>query len=154
MQIIGPHLQRALDCEAVLRTLPGWFGIERALLMYAADTTKLHTFALEHDARLMGFLTLREHFPRSWEVHCMAIAADVRGTGLGSKLLAHSEEWLGTRGVEFLQVKTVAATGKSAEYEQTRKYYETHGFTPLEIFPDLWDPRNPALQCIKRLHAV
>ena len=154
MQIIGPHLQRAPDCAAVLRTLPRWFGIERALLMYAADTTKLHTFAVEHDARLLGFLTLREHFPRSWEVHCMAVAADVRGKGLGSRLLAHSEEWLRERGVEFLQVKTVAATGQNAEHEQTRKYYETPGFTPLDILPDLWGPWSPALQCIKRLHAV
>ena len=154
MHIIGPHLQRESDCEAVLRTLPGWFGIARALMMYVADTTRLPTFALEQDARLMGFLTLREHFPKSWEVHCMAIAADVRGKGLGSRLLAHSEEWLRERGVEFLQVKTVAATSKSAEYEQTRKYYETRGFTPFEIFPELWDPWNPALQCIKRLNAV
>lgn len=154
MQILGPHLQRAPDCEAVLRTLPGWFGIEHALLMYVEDTTTLPTFALEHEARLVGFLTLREHFPKSWEVHCMALAADVRGIGLGSRLLAHAEQWLRDREVEFLQVKTVAATSKSAEYAQTRKFYEARGFIALEVFPELWDPWNPALQCIKRLTAV
>src|SRR4029079_354631 len=25
------------------------------------------------------------------------------------------------------------------------------GFVPLEVFPELWDPRNPALQLIKRV---
>jgi hypothetical protein len=25
------------------------------------------------------------------------------------------------------------------------------GFRPLQVFPDLWDPENPALQLVKRL---
>ena len=153
MRIIGPNLQRPNECEAVLRTLPKWFGIEDALLMYVDDSTKMPTFALEDDQRLVGFLTLKEHFPTAWEIHCIAIAADARGKGLGSRLLAHAEAWLCDRGVEFLQVKTIAATSPSAEYGQTRKFYEARGFTSLEIFPQLWHPRNPALQCIKRLNA-
>lgn len=151
MQIVGPELQRAAECEAILRTLPRWFGIEQALAMYVADSAKLPTFALEDAGRLVGFLTLREHFATAWEVHCMAIAADSRNAGLGSRLLAHCEDWLRRRGVEFLQVKTVAATSPSKAYAETRKFYEARGFTPLEIFPELWDPWNPALQCIKRL---
>jgi GNAT superfamily N-acetyltransferase len=122
--------------------------------MYKNDTAKLPTFALEDDGRIVGFLTLREHFPPAWEVHCMAIAAAVRGQLLGSKLLKHSEEWLRERGVKFLQVKTVAATSKSAEYAQTRKFYEARGFVPLEVFPELWDAWNPALMCIKHLNAA
>jgi hypothetical protein len=31
MRIIGPQLERQLECEAVLRSLPPWFGIEEAL---------------------------------------------------------------------------------------------------------------------------
>lgn len=154
MQIIGPNLQRAPECEAVLRTLPMWFGIEHALLMYVEDTTKMPTFALEDKQRVIGFLTLREHFPTAWDVHCMAIAATARGKGHGSRLLAHSEAWLSERGVQFLQVKTVAATSPSLEYAQTRKFYEARGFTAIEVFPELWDPWNPALQCIKHLNAV
>lgn len=151
MQIIGPNLQRARDCEAVLRTLPKWFGIEHALVTYVADTTKLPTFALDDGARLAGFLTLRQHFTGAWEIHCLAIAADSRGRGLGSTLLAHCESWLRERGAQWLQVKTVAGTSPSPEYAQTRKFYEARGFTPLEIFPELWDPWNPALQYIKSL---
>lgn len=151
MNIVGPQLDRAAECEAVLRTLPGWFGIEHALAMYKNDTEKLPTFAIEQDNRIIGFLTLREHFPTSWEVHCMAIEAQSRGKHLGTKLLEHAEDWLRARSVEFLQVKTVAATSKSAEYAQTRKFYEAQGFVPVEIFPELWDPWNPALQSIKCL---
>jgi GNAT superfamily N-acetyltransferase len=154
MNTVGPQLHRAAECEAILRTLPLWFGIERALQMYVEDTTKLPTFAVEDNGQLLAFISLCEHFPVACEVHCMAVAASARGKGLGSGLLTHAEAWLVNRGVEYLQVKTVAATSPSPEYAQTRKFYEAKGFTPLEIFPELWDPRNPALQLIKRLNAV
>jgi GNAT superfamily N-acetyltransferase len=153
LEVIGPDVHRESECEAVLRSLPGWFGIERALLMYARDSAVMPTFALVEDSAVVGFLTLQEHFPDAWEVHCVAIRADARGQGLGSRLLAHAEAWLVARGVRYLQVKTVAATSPSPSYAQTREFYARRGFTPIEIFPTLWDPHNPALQCIKVLNA-
>jgi GNAT superfamily N-acetyltransferase len=108
--IVGPELKRASECEAVLRSLPMWFGIEHALLMYARDSAVMPTFALADGPILAGFLTLREHFPDAWDIHCIAIRADARGQGHGSRLLAHAEAWLKDRGVRFLQVKTVAET--------------------------------------------
>jgi GNAT superfamily N-acetyltransferase len=153
MEMIGPDVRRESECEAVLRSLPRWFGIEHALLMYARDSAVMPTFALAENSAVVGFLTLQEHFPHAWEIHCVAINAEVRGQGLGSRLLAHAEAWLIARGVTFLQVKTVAATSPSPYYAQTREFYARRGFTPMEIFPTLWDPHNPALQCIKVLNA-
>jgi GNAT superfamily N-acetyltransferase len=152
MELIGPKLDRAADCEAVLRSLPMWFGIERALRKYVEGTTAMPTFALSDGPDLVGFLTLHEHFPEAWEIHCVAIRADARGQGHGSSLLAHTEAWLRKRGVRFLQVKTVAATSPSKEYAETREFYDRRGFTPIEVFPTLWDPHNPALQYIKVLN--
>lgn len=152
MDIIGPQVHRESECEAVLRTLPKWFGIEHALLMYARDSAVMPTFALTEAGGIVGFLTLREHFPSAWEIHCLAIRAEARGQGLGSRLLSHAEGWLGAHGVRFLQVKTVAATNPSRAYAQTREFYARRGFTPIEVFPTLWDSHNPALQCIKVLN--
>jgi len=154
MEIIGPNLDRADDCEAVLRSLPMWFGIERALLMYARDSAVMPIFALSEDHALVGFLTLREHFPEAWDIHCVAIRADARGQGHGSRLLAHAEAWLRSRRVRFLQVKTVAATSSSKEYAETREFYNRRGFSPIEVFPTLWDAHNPALQYITVLNAA
>ena len=151
MDIIGPSLHRELECEAVLRTLPAWFGIEHALVMYARDSGILPTFAITTEQTIVGFLTLHEHFPEAWEILCVAIRADVRRKGLGSRLLSHAESWLVARGARFLQVKTVAATSASTAYAQTREFYFHRGFAPIEVFPDLWDAHNPALQCIKLL---
>ena len=154
MEIIGPELARPGDCEAVLRSLPMWFGIERALLMYARDSATMPTFALSDGRHLVGFLTLREHFPEAWDIHCVAVRADARGQGHGSRLLAHAEAWLRERGVRFLQVKTVAATSSSKEYAETREFYRHRGFSRIEVFPTLWDAHNPALQLIKALNTT
>jgi hypothetical protein len=59
MNIVGPVLQRESEVEAILRSLPLWFGIEKALLMYVADCAKKPTFAAEVGAPL-------EIFPEPW----------------------------------------------------------------------------------------
>lgn len=153
MELLGPHITREDQCELVLRSLPGWFGIEDSLRMYAQDTTRLPTFALAESGSIVAFLSLVEHFADAWEVHCMAVHASRRNRGHGTLLLKHSEQWLCQRGVKFLQLKTVADTSHSAEYSETRQFYLAKGFTPLEVFPTLWAPQNPALQLVKVLHA-
>ena len=165
MHIIGPALNARPQCEAVLRSLPKWFGIEDALQMYADDTLRLPTFAAVDgngggDAaggdgqNIIGFVTLMKHFDSAWEVHCMALHAEFRNQGHGRALLGHAEGWLAAQGVSLLQVKTVADTSDSAAYALTRGFYARLGFEPLEVFPLLWSARNPALQLVKFLAVV
>jgi N-acetylglutamate synthase-like GNAT family acetyltransferase len=153
MELLGPQLRLESQCEAVLRSLPQWFGIEEALRMYVADTARLPTFALSENGAVIAFISLMQHFAESWEVHCMAVHCNARNRGHGKALLKHSEQWLVEQGVTFLQVKTVAHASKSVAYAETREFYKASGFTPLEVFPLLWAPQNPALQLIKVLHA-
>ena len=151
MHIIGPKLDAKAQCEEVLRSLPMWFGIEEALLMYADDTLRLPTFAALEGEQIVGFVSLMEHFPSSWEIHCMAVRAVSRNAGHGRALVAHVEAWLSAKSVSLLQVKTVAATSPSKAYAQTREFYSHLGFQPLEVFPLLWAPQNPCLQLVKLL---
>ncbi|MEP7101976.1 MAG: GNAT family N-acetyltransferase [Burkholderiales bacterium] len=152
MNILGPKLDAAPQCEAVLRRLPSWFGIEEALRMYARDSALLPGFAIaDDDARIVGFISLTQHFTASWEVHCIAVLADARHQGHGRTLLAHAERWLVDQGARWLQVKTITAASDSASYAQTRAFYERLGFDSLEVFPELWSPRHPCLQMIKAL---
>jgi GNAT superfamily N-acetyltransferase len=153
MELRGPQLRLESQCEAVLRSLPQWFGIEEALRMYVADTARLPTFALSEGDAVVAFMSLMQHFPESWEIHCVAVHSNARNRGHGTALLKHTEQWLAGQGVKYLQVKTVAHTSKSLAYAETREFYLAKGFTPLEIFPLLWAPHNPALQLIKVLHA-
>jgi GNAT superfamily N-acetyltransferase len=139
------------ECERILRTLPEWFGIEESLLEYVRSTSRLPTFVAEVKGQIVAFASLIEHFPTSWEVHCIAVDAAFRGKGIGMHLHEHIEAWLVTQGVAVLQVKTIAATHPSREYAQTRGFYVAAGYVPVEIFPRLWAAHLPVLQMIKML---
>ena len=89
MHITGPQLNARAACEAVLRSLPMWFGIEESLVMYADDTLRLPTFAAVEGYDVVGFVSLTEHFPQAWEIHCIAVHAASRNTGIGRALVAH-----------------------------------------------------------------
>jgi len=151
MELAGPLPDTSADCERILRSLPRWFGIEESLLEYVRDSARFPTFHALEDGRSVGFLTVREHFRQSWEVHCIGMLAERRGQGLGKKLHAHVEHWLAGRGVQFLQVKTLADTHPSKEYAETRAFYASLGYKPLEVFPTFWGPRLPVLQLVKCL---
>ena len=140
------------SCEAILRSLPAWFGIEASLQEYVRDAAE-HPTLLAHEAGepAFGFVTLREHFASSYEVHCLAVHADRRRKGCGLALMQAAEAWAKARGARFMQVKTIAAGHPSAAYAETRAFYERAGYVPLEVLEDLWHPSNPCLQLIKAL---
>lgn len=149
--IIGPKLDREQECEVILRSLPKWFGIEESLQMFVRDSKLVPSFGFESDSQLSGFISLTKHFARAWEVHCIAVDATNRNKGIGTKLLNHAEAWLASQGVKFLQIKTIADTSEDPYYAETREFYVRNGYEPIEVFPDLWAPTNPALQLVKYL---
>lgn len=150
--ITGPALGKATACEAILRSLPDWFGIEGAIVHYAAEIEGLPTFlALDAEEQAAGFLSVKQHFPQAAELYVMGIRREWHRRGLGRALLAAAEAYLLDRGVEVLQVKTLAPSHPDPNYARTRLYYEAMGFRPLEVLADLWDEGNPCLLMVKRL---
>jgi coenzyme F420-0:L-glutamate ligase / coenzyme F420-1:gamma-L-glutamate ligase len=132
----------------VLRDLPEWFGIEAATRAYVEAAASLTTFAAgDGDA----FLSLKLHSPRAAEIHVMGVRRERQRQGLGSALVRAAEAWCAAHGVDYLQVKTIAQTEPDENYARTRDFYEAMGFTPLEVFPGLWDAANPALQLVKKV---
>jgi coenzyme F420-0:L-glutamate ligase/coenzyme F420-1:gamma-L-glutamate ligase len=140
--------ERSRVAESVLRALPEWFGIEEATRTYIDDVAQLRTFATDDGT---GFLSLKLHGPRAAEIHVMGVRPDRHRDGIGRQLVRTAESWCAANGVEYLQVKTLAATRPSEHYERTRRFYEAVGFVPLEVFPDLWDEANPALLLVKKV---
>jgi GNAT superfamily N-acetyltransferase len=140
------------ECELVLRSLPLWFAQEDSLLEYVRGTSHLPTFVSTEANVVNGFVSLQQHFPQSFEIVCVAVHAASRGRGIGRALLEHASGWASEHGGRFLQVKTIAASHPSPEYAQTRAFYESVGFAPLEVFPTLWTAKHPCLQLVKHLH--
>jgi ribosomal protein S18 acetylase RimI-like enzyme len=137
-------------CERILRALPEWFGIEKALLSYVRDTQELETWLALAGGKPAGFLTLRLHNPQAAEIQVMAVTPTAHGRGIGRALVEHSERLLRDRGVRFLQVKTLGPSRPNEHYARTRGFYERLGFVPLEE-NHLWGDVNPCLIMVRHL---
>jgi ribosomal protein S18 acetylase RimI-like enzyme len=140
-------------CRAILATLPAWFGIEQANENYVAVAERSPTIIASLAGRDIGLLVLAHHGAYASEVFLMAVRPEHHRRGIGRMLLQHAEASLARSGVEFLQVKTLSPRVDDEGYARTRAFYLAYGFRPLEEFPDLWDPRNPALQLVKTVAA-
>jgi ribosomal protein S18 acetylase RimI-like enzyme len=149
--VIRP-MQRGEDaaCEAILRALPEWFGIEEALASYVRDLRVLETWVVDAGGTVVGFLTVKQYGRWSAEIKVMAVAPEAHGRGHGRGLMESAEHVLRARGVEFLEVRTLSPLRPDAHYERTRGFYERVGFRPLEETDD-WGDANPCLVMVKHL---
>jgi ribosomal protein S18 acetylase RimI-like enzyme len=147
----GPSLGTAARCAPILRALPQWFGIEAANQHYLEAIQELPTFLAIQAERVIGFLTIKQHFPQAAEVYVTGVLPDFHRQGIGRALLGAAESDLRQQGVEYLQVKTLSDSHPDEGYARTRAFYLSVGFQPLEEIKTLWDEANPALLLIKKL---
>ena len=138
-------------CEKILRALPDWFGIEESLVQYVKDADVMPTMLVKDKDDVIGFLTIKRHFPDSAEIHCMGILPQYHRKGTGKLLIKELENYLKDEGVKILQVKTVSADRDCSAYAKTRAFYKAVGFIPLEVFPTFWDKANPCLVLVKQI---
>ncbi len=138
-------------CRSILATLPTWFGVPESVEDYVAKADEHPTVLATVDRDDVGILTLVVHTPYAAEVYVMGVRPEHHRHGVGRQMLAVAETWLRERDIEYLQVKTLSPRHPDPGYVKTRAFYFAVGFRPLEEFPDLWQPENPALQMVKTL---
>ena len=138
-------------CEKILRALPDSFGIEDSLVQYVKDADAMPTMLVKDENEVVGFLTIKRHFPESADIHCMGIHPKYHRKGIGKLLIKELENYLKDEGVKILQVKTVSADRDCDAYAKTRAFYKAVGFSPLEVFPNWWDDANPCLLLVKQI---
>lgn len=137
------------SCESILVTLPEWFGTFNE--EYIRDLARFPTFVAQRQDSIAGFLTLREHYAESWEIHCLAVERSSHRRGIGRRLVRHAEDWLRSRGVQVLHVKTVAPSHPGPFYARTREFYRALGFHRVFETTAIWGPDNPSLVLVKLL---
>ncbi|MCK5132153.1 MAG: GNAT family N-acetyltransferase [Candidatus Sabulitectum sp.] len=150
-EIRAAELRLGSQCEAVLRDLPEWFGIESALRAYVNKVDYLPTYTAVIEERIIGFLSVERHYSESAEIHVMGILPEFHRMGIGRALQREAELDLVAQGVKFLQVKTLSPSSPNKDYAETRKFYLSTGFSPLEEMSDLWGAENPCLIMVKSL---
>jgi GNAT superfamily N-acetyltransferase len=132
-------------CREVLAALPNWFGIAEAVEDFVGAADRSPTVVASLGDRDIGFLTVVRHSMYAAEVYVMGVLPEYHRRGVGRRLLARAEHEFAADGVEYLQVKTLSASHPDEGYARTRAFYLASGFRPLQEFPDLWGPENPAL---------
>lgn len=142
---------RAAICDAILRGLPDWFGIEESIRHYVEDVESLPVIVAEVEGEIVGFLAIRRHTPDASEIHVMGVKSSHHRQGVGRALVRAAERHVLDLSGSYLQVKTLSSRRESRAYEATRRFYAAMGFVPLEEMPGLWGPGNPCLVMVKHL---
>lgn len=138
-------------CEAIIRGLPDWFGLEEGIVEARGYLETQEGFVAEQDGEVQGFLTFASEVPESVEITWMAVAAEAHRGGIGCALTEALVKRARDDGRELLLVKTLAEAHPSPEYAATRAFYRSMGFRPLAVLPDLWGPANPCLLMVRPL---
>ena len=149
--IRGPLSGQGTRAEGILRALPGWFGIEQAIVDYARAADALPTFVADRGEETVGFLTLKPTSAHAIEVHVMAVLPGEHRRGVGRALVERAAVYARGEGFTLLHVKTLAPSDPDPSYAATRVFYAAVGFMPLEEPPQVWGPENPCLLMVKAL---
>ena len=128
--------------RSILEALPEWFGIPKAREQYIKESAAQPFFTALDAEKAIGFLCLKETGKETVELSVMGILKDYHRRGVGRKLFEQAKKAAGNHGYSFMQVKTVQM-GRYAEYDATNRFYRSLGFKEFELFPTLWDERNP-----------
>ena len=128
--------------RSILEALPEWFGIPEAREQYIKESAAQLLFAALDAEKPIGFLCLKETGKETVELSVMGVLKDRHRKGIGRKLFEQAKQAARNRGYSFMQVKTVQM-GRYAAYDATNRFYRSLGFKEFEVFPTLWDERNP-----------
>ena len=128
--------------RSILEALPEWFGIPEAREQYIKESATQPFFAALDAENVIGFLCLKETGKETAELSVMGVLKDYHRRGVGRKLFEQAKKAARNCGYSFMQVKTVQM-GRYAAYDVTNHFYLSIGFKEFELFPTLWDERNP-----------
>lgn len=126
----------------VLEALADWFGIPEARKDYIEKSAGQLFFAAMEDSAPIGFLYLKESGRDTVELYVMGVLKEYHRHGVGRSLFEAAKAAASANGYSFIQVKTVQM-GRYEEYDRTNHFYIHLGFKEFEVFPTLWDERNP-----------
>ncbi len=122
----------AIACDAIIASLPGWFGLEEGIAECAAAVRSQPGLVAEMDGSVVGFLTVARPYPTTPEISWLAVRARDRRRGIGRALIDAISERCRADGDRILLVKTLSdREDPGPEYAETRAFYLALGFVPV-----------------------
>jgi ribosomal protein S18 acetylase RimI-like enzyme len=144
VEVRALRIEDAPACDAIIASLPDWFGLDEGIQECAAAVRTQPGLVAEREGLMVGFLTVTRPSDRAAEISWLAVHRDARGRGAGTRLVDRLVSDLrAEEGVHLLVVKTLSdRTDPGPEYAATRAFYLAKGFTPAAEL-DLFGPENP-----------
>jgi GNAT superfamily N-acetyltransferase len=153
-------LADAESCDAIIRSLPAFFGHEGGIATCAQAVRSQPGWAAVVADRVVGFATWETRTLATAEITWMAVAPGLRHQGIGTAILEALIADVCARGLALALVMTAAEPRNRQApqdvYAATRGFWLARvwlarGFLPL-IELDIWD-RNQALLLVRPLGA-
>lgn len=142
--------KKSIITKDILSQLPAWFGIKSEILQYASGVkNKLFIIAEDDFKKAVGFIAVSDLNTFTSEVYLLGVLPEYRGHGIGRKLIEFAWNNNVESNKKYLIVKTLDESTGDKYYEETRKFYEAVGFSPLFSTTKIWDDKNPCLIMIK-----
>jgi GNAT superfamily N-acetyltransferase len=137
--------QDAAPCVAIVAGLPDFFT-DDVPEKVRRDLREHGGWVIHEAGVVIGFAIVQRCGMRAAEILWVAVAADRRGAGLGSRLINHVLDELSENGVQIVEVKTLDPSADYAPYDATRAFWLARGFIQLDTIDPLpeWPPGNPA----------
>lgn len=139
---ISNDLEKRNIARYILESLPEWFAIPESREEYIQDSSNKVFFCAFKGKKPVGFLYLKETGKDTVELAVMGVLKEYHRNGIGRALFECAKKTICKKGYSFVQVKTVQM-GKYANYDNTNRFYISLGFQEFEVFPSLWDEKNP-----------
>ncbi|MCS6849896.1 MAG: GNAT family N-acetyltransferase [Gemmataceae bacterium] len=84
---------------------------------------------------------------RTWYLYWIAVRKALHARGIGSALLQHAEDDIRAAGGRLLIIETSSLPS----YEQTRRFYQKHGYVQVAVVPDFYADGDSMVVFAKRL---
>lgn len=149
LRLLNPDTD-AHACDAVVRSLPYFFGNEDGLRECAEAVRAQRGWVADDGGEIVGFATTAQTFPGCTEITWLAIRADRRRSGIGTSLV----ERVAAVGVAESQTLLCALTlgpsvpepGVEDGYEGTRRFWRQVGFLPVkEVSLRTWNDAHAVI---------
>jgi len=132
------HALDAAGCDAVLASLPNFFGDPDGIAKCAEAVRSEDGWVADDGGDVVGFVTVASEFPGSHEITWCAVEAGRRRAGIGHSLVDAAVVGLRDAGDRCAFVLTLGPSvpqpGVTDSYEGTRRFWMAQGFLPLREF--------------------
>lgn len=123
-------------CDAVVHSLPYFFGDEDGLRECAEAVRTQHGWVADDRGEIVGFATTAQTSPTTEEITWLAVRADRRRAGIGRSLVERAAAEAVAEGRTLLCALTlgpsVTEPGIDDSYEGTRRFWRQVGFVPVK----------------------